>query len=1125
MKRQTIFVVITAFFLTAAVFVFMGFDFGHSANAQLAGPNPNLASVKSGVEALLASVRLAQASPQDGKRQSRIQEFRRELESYEDQVSKLKKDEQSAAKKREVELLDDEIKYLRVRIAELENPAPFTKTLRRGSTGDDVRRLQEVLNSRGVYPEGLATGFFGPATERAVKRFQERNGLESVGIVGPKTREKLNEFADIPKPLTPARDLSQGSSGDDVKEIQELLKKFPDIYPQGLATGFFGLATENAVKKLQEKLGLEVVGRVGPQTREKLGGLEAAVSRKSRPHITSVSSGNPSVNDELIITGSGFTFEKNSIFIKGRIWLKDLASSDGTSIKFFITPDIQCAQDGHEACPIKVVNENGISNARPFKLAQSNTPEPPQNEPPEPSRKKQDLILLSLSPAYGKVGDQIILTGTGFTSSSNTVTLGGGFNKTGVYTYAKIEGLTSADGITLKFTIPATPCVPPDLSCSVSVTNKNGISNELFFAVIQQVTPVGLVLPNGGEQFVQGSQNSIKWSGGTGSVNLWLLEEAATEDFSINLASFGDLLVGSIGSGLPIGAQQFLWDSRNVCDANFNCWPVSPGKYKVFAVSENEAGNYESYWLGSARFYNRDVSDQPFTILPAPKIAVLSPNGGEKLVYGTSATVSWEATSIVSQAVKINLLKNGVFYKTIADNVPQGAHTGVFIYSWTPTSDIPGADDYTIEIADIKNALVKDAGDGKFSIVPKSTITLVKPNGGETLFKGFQTTVRWNSGNISSQSVNIDLYKGGTFLRRLASNVPQKYYSWQTTSYISGTGFNYALAVPTDILDGVDYALVISDSADAATNDASDAVFSVISVPDPVTLRGRLINSLNSNPLINTRLHSFLFPAGVNSASGVTVATTDSEGRFSISTTTADLISGQTWYKSPVNGWPTCYANWAERWMKGTENINWFRHIFDFAPDTSMVLSKGDNDLGDVPMWPMTGLYFYTNVGIFSPGVSTLASPGVSYPDSGYWGWQILALGHDLQVRVYDPTTSTYHLSPSIVIPLANGCAPKTLTYLGGVFKWEPYNVRSSIYFSSATVGVAVKTTFSASGGVAPYTWGLYYGSLPPGLVLDSSTGVLSGIPTIAGTYKFQIKITDSNGVNGGTWPMTVIVK
>ena len=71
----------------------------------------------------------------------------------------------------------------------------FTKTLQKGATGAEVSRLQEVLKQfPDVYPNGSVTGLFGTLTENAVKKFQKKEGLDTVGIVGKKTRDKLNEI-------------------------------------------------------------------------------------------------------------------------------------------------------------------------------------------------------------------------------------------------------------------------------------------------------------------------------------------------------------------------------------------------------------------------------------------------------------------------------------------------------------------------------------------------------------------------------------------------------------------------------------------------------------------------------------------------------------------------------------------------------------------------------------------------------------------------------------------------------------------------------------------------------------------------------------------------------------------
>ena len=58
--------------------------------------------------------------------------------------------------------------------------------LRQGSSGDTVRTVQTKLKRWGYYG-GSADGIYGPATERAVRAFQKKNGLTVDGVVGRAT--------------------------------------------------------------------------------------------------------------------------------------------------------------------------------------------------------------------------------------------------------------------------------------------------------------------------------------------------------------------------------------------------------------------------------------------------------------------------------------------------------------------------------------------------------------------------------------------------------------------------------------------------------------------------------------------------------------------------------------------------------------------------------------------------------------------------------------------------------------------------------------------------------------------------------------------------------------------------
>jgi len=174
-----------------------------------------------------------------------------------------------------------------------------------GSSGDDVKVMQELLLQEGVYPAGLITGFFGELTRSAVIRFQEKYADEILvpvglmrgsGFAGSATRKKINKLlgGEVSAPpvtsvLPPGqavriligRDLAIGSSGDDVRTLQELLLK-EGVYPAGLITGFFGELTRSAVIRFQEKYADEILvpaglmrgsGFAGSMTRKKLNNL------------------------------------------------------------------------------------------------------------------------------------------------------------------------------------------------------------------------------------------------------------------------------------------------------------------------------------------------------------------------------------------------------------------------------------------------------------------------------------------------------------------------------------------------------------------------------------------------------------------------------------------------------------------------------------------------------------------------------------------------------------------------------------------------------------------------------------------------------------------------------------
>ena len=67
--------------------------------------------------------------------------------------------------------------------------------LRRGSTGNAVRRVQKRLTLAG-YDAGDVDGIFGSATEAGVKALQRASGLDDDGVVGPLTWNAIDSLGD-----------------------------------------------------------------------------------------------------------------------------------------------------------------------------------------------------------------------------------------------------------------------------------------------------------------------------------------------------------------------------------------------------------------------------------------------------------------------------------------------------------------------------------------------------------------------------------------------------------------------------------------------------------------------------------------------------------------------------------------------------------------------------------------------------------------------------------------------------------------------------------------------------------------------------------------------------------------
>jgi len=70
-------------------------------------------------------------------------------------------------------------------------------------------------------------------------------------------------------------------------------------------------------------------------------------------------------------------------------------------------------------------------------------------------------------------------------------------------------------------------------------------------------------------------------------------------------------------------------------------------------------------------------------------------------------------------------------------------------------------------------------------------------------------------------------------------------------------------------------------------------------------------------------------------------------------------------------------------------------------------------------------------------------------------------------------------------------------------------------------VQTAYSSTLQATGGTPPYTWSVSSGLLPNGLSLSSSSGTISGTPTLVGLFNVVVRVDDSVGASAST-PLSI---
>jgi uncharacterized protein (TIGR03437 family) len=108
--------------------------------------------------------------------------------------------------------------------------------------------------------------------------------------------------------------------------------------------------------------------------------------------------------------------------------------------------------------------------------------------------------------------------------------------------------------------------------------------------------------------------------------------------------------------------------------------------------------------------------------------------------------------------------------------------------------------------------------------------------------------------------------------------------------------------------------------------------------------------------------------------------------------------------------------------------------------------------------------------------------------------------------------TGTINFTVQVTDSPPQGVAQQTVSKTFSLRITQPLTVTTPSPIN-AVLGTSLTVVMTANGGAPPYLWYVATGSpLPPGFLLDTISGFLSGAPTTAGTFNFTVQAQDNAG-------------
>ena len=685
--------------------------------------------------------------------------------------------------------------------------------------------------------------------------------------------------------------------------------------------------------------------------------------------------------------------------------------------------------------------------------------------------------------------------GTTGTAYSQTITSTGG---SGTYTYVISAGALPA-GLVLNTSsgvISGTPTTAASSSFTVRATDGNGASGTRAYTVTIAAAPIVVnpsSLPNG----AVGSAYSeaVSAAGGSGSFTYSVSAGALPAGLTLNAAS-------GVISGTPSTAAASSFTIRatdgtgafgtRAYTVTITAAPIVVNPASLPAATVGTAYSQTLSASGGTGSYTWSVSAGA---LPAG----LTLNAASGVISGTPTTAGASSFTIratdgsgafgtraynvtTNAAVSVNpaTLPNGAVGVGYAQTVTGSGGTGTYTFS--------------VSSGALPAGLALNASTGAITGTPSgavaSTFTITATDGsGATGSRSYTVTIN------AAIAVNPASLPNGTLGVAYA----------QTISATGGTGtFSYSVSagsLPAGLsLNATSGAITGTPSAAATSSftiTATDGSGATGSRPYSVTINAAITVSPSSLP-----------PGTVGAAYNQTATATGGTGTYAFSISAGTLPAGLTLNASTgaITGTPTTAATGSFTITATDGNGATGSRAFTFTVNAAVTVNPPTLPAGTVAAtYSQTvsaaggsGSYSYSlSAGVLPTGLSLNASTGVIS------GTPTAAAASSFTIRATDGNGAVGIRAYSVTINAGIAVNPASLP--------------------SAVVAAPFSQAVSATGGSGTYSFSISAGSLPAGLTLNASTGLITGTPSAAGTSNFTVTATDGIGATGSrTFTFTV---